>query len=348
MSQEESKSHQLPSSMVSQELGEVNILVKGDVAEVLFTVLMEPSGEEAEGWETGVALDASISMKWAYGKKLEGKIPPELMQEYSSKGWIEAQNLDGLAVKSVNKEAKQDAIARGFLKNSENIMQSLGRNFIEYLSSHLDAHGKTTVVYWACNEGSDYEVIGEIESEACPSLKLEGPVKHSFGKGTNILPVLKYYWNRFEKSKRAMAIFLTDGHIEDFGDVKNFSIEMAKAVEAQEHGFMKCVLVGVGEAISLEQMEELDDLDTGTSVDIWDHKIAKEMRSLLEIFAEVVDENKIVAPTAMIYDDQGNLIKKFADGMPAKVVFEMPVTSKFFDLVVGESKIRQTIQAPQE
>ncbi len=343
----QSKSHQLPSSMVAQELGEVNVHIKEDMAEILFTVLMEPSGEEAEGWETGVALDASISMKWAYGKKLEGKIPPDLMQEYSSKGWIESQNADGLSMKSVNREAKQDAIARGYLKTSENIMESLGRNFIEYLSSHLDSHGKTTVAYWACDDGSAYEVVGDIESDKCASLKLEGPTKHNFGKGTKLLPVLQYYWNRFEKSKRAMAIFLTDGHIEDFEEVKQFSIEMAKAVEKEEHSFMKCVLIGVGEAVSHEQMEELDDLDTGTEVDIWDHKIAKEMRSLLEIFAEVVDENKIVAPTAMIYDDKGNLVKRFSDGMPSKVSFEMPACSTFFDLIVGESKIRQTVQMPK-
>jgi len=36
-------------------------------------------------------------------------------------------------------------------------------------------------------------------------------------------------------------------------------------------------------------MVELDDLDSGVDVDLWDHKLAAEMRVLQEIFAEVVE-----------------------------------------------------------
>ena len=49
-------------------------------------------------------------------------------------------------------------------------------------------------------------------------------------------------------------------------------------------------------------MEELDDLDTGTEVDLWDHKLAAEMRVLQEIFAEVVDKNARVADHGRILD----------------------------------------------
>jgi hypothetical protein len=43
-------------------------------------------------------------------------------------------------------------------------------------------------------------------------------------------------------------------------------------------------------------MEQLDDLpeERDLPVDIWDHKIAKDMRDLKDIFAEVVDEAAIV------------------------------------------------------
>jgi hypothetical protein len=40
------------------------------------------------------------------------------------------------------------------------------------------------------------------------------------------------------------------------------------------------VLIGVGRDVSEYQMRELDDLDTGTDIDLWDHKIASEMRVL--------------------------------------------------------------------
>ena len=44
---------------VAKEFGEVNVKRVKDSLEVLFTVLMEPSGSGAEGWQTGIALDAS-------------------------------------------------------------------------------------------------------------------------------------------------------------------------------------------------------------------------------------------------------------------------------------------------
>jgi hypothetical protein len=79
-------------------------------------------------------------------------------------------------------------------------------------------------------------------------------------------------------------------------------------------------------------------------VDIWDHKIAKEMRSLVEIFAEVVSENKIVAPTAAIYDEAGKLVTRFPDGLPAKVAFTMPANSDAFELEFGGRRIHQSVK----
>ena len=69
----------------------------------------------------------------------------------------------------------------------------------------------------------------------------------------------------------------------------------------------------------------------------------QEMRALKEIFAEVVSENQIVAPTAIIYDDAGDVAVRFADGLPAKVSFRMPPTSNAFELEVGGRRIRQTL-----
>ena len=65
-------SHQLPSSMVAREFGEVNVRRQGGEVEVNFTILMEPDGDMAEGWQTGVALDASASMKGWFGRGLRG------------------------------------------------------------------------------------------------------------------------------------------------------------------------------------------------------------------------------------------------------------------------------------
>ena len=89
-------SHQLPSSMVAKEFGEVNVKCDGGNWEILFTIMKEPDGQEAEGWQTGVALDASGSMQAAFGRGLEdgpaGSPPKSLLEHYHSQGWLEVES----------------------------------------------------------------------------------------------------------------------------------------------------------------------------------------------------------------------------------------------------------------
>ena len=91
-------------------------------------------------------------------------------------------------------------------------------------------------------------------------------------------------------------------------------------------------------------MVELDDLDTGTDVDIWDHKIVAQMKDIMEIFAELVDENTIVADFGKIKDSKGNVVKQFNDGVPAKGYFNLPLDSDYFIFEVGDQTIKQSIK----
>ena len=120
-------------------------------------------------------------------------------------------------------------------------------------------------------------------------------------------------------------------------------MNFAKEIEAGTRNFVKFVLIGVGNSIDESQMEELDDLDTGTSVDIWDHKIAVEMRAVTEIISELVDENRVVAPNATVFDDQGNEVCYFSDGLHGQAEFTMPASSQYFELEVGGTRIKQTV-----
>ena len=91
-------------------------------------------------------------------------------------------------------------------------------------------------------------------------------------------------------------------------------------------------------------MEELDDLDTGTDVDLWDHKLAAEMRVLQEIFAEVVDKNARVSDHGRILDPNGRVVKDYSDtGLPAFLEFEMPAGSSYFTLDVNGQRINQAL-----
>ncbi len=333
--------YQLPRAKVAKEFGEINVKNNGDKIEVLFTILMEPQGKDAEGWQTGVALDASGSMRGFYGRNLLGNIPENLSQEYEQKGWIEVKTQDGKKMKIIQKQAYEDAINKGHLRASDNIVQPLAREFISYLANNLDADGETTVIYWAGGDGSKIEVLGDFTADQCSNIDMNGPVNISFGLGTVLTPAIKYFVDRFKDAKRGMYLFITDGRIDDLEQVKTYTIELAKSIISGKRNLVKCVLIGVGNEIDQQQLEELDDLPTG--VDIWDHKIAEEMSGLIEIFAEVVDENQIVAPTGNIYDSDGNIVKKYTDGLPAKVSFSMNSHCQWFELEVYGQKIRQTV-----
>ncbi|MGM0488460.1 MAG: hypothetical protein ACQESR_17080 [Planctomycetota bacterium] len=89
------KSHQLPSDIVCKEFGEVDIRKLPGKTGVWFTILMEPRGSEAKGWQGGVALDASGSMRDCYGKspnyarKLKEDVPGSVKKGYQKKGWLQ-------------------------------------------------------------------------------------------------------------------------------------------------------------------------------------------------------------------------------------------------------------------
>ncbi|MEX2215213.1 MAG: hypothetical protein WD768_13860 [Phycisphaeraceae bacterium] len=341
------KSKQLPSSMVAKEFGEVNIANDGRTSEISMTILMEPQGSGAEGWQTGMAIDASGSMEGVFGKGLEdnggGSPPTNLLQQYQQRGWLTFIRHEGQDYPILNGDAKSDLVAKGYFKWTANVVEPVCRQVTAYLASQLDADGGTTVIYWACGDGSQIDVIGDLTADDCEMAKFEGPAKYPFGQGTVLTPAVRYFVDRFADAKNGMYIFMTDGELHDLEEVKKYTIKLCKEIAAKKRNPVKCVLIGIGDDINEDQMEELDDLDSGTEVDIWDHKIAKEMRSLMEIFAEVVSENQIVAPSGRIFDDQGTMVKQYTDGLPAKISFSMPASSKSFELEVMGQRIKQSV-----
>lgn len=345
-SSNQQRNYQLPRKIVAKEFGEVNVKKSDQNIQVEFTILMEPQGQEAEGWQTGVALDASASMRNWYGRSLIGSIPESVNAQYEKKGWVKITTQDGKKTNIIQPQAYKDAINKGYLKVSDNIIQPLAQDFISYLASSLDADGGTTVIYWAGDDGSNIEVLGDLTESECKQLQANGPSQMSFGSGTILTPAVKYFVERFTDSPRGMYVFITDGKIEDLEEVKKYTAQLAKQIESGQHNSVKCVLIGVGDEIDKYQLEELDDFQTETEVDIWDHKIAEQMTGLIEIFAEVADENQIVAPTAIIYDSAGNIVKQYADGLPAKVSLNLPLKSNFFELEVYGQRIRQRVISP--
>jgi outer membrane protein OmpA-like peptidoglycan-associated protein len=347
----EVKSWQMPANLVATEFGEVNVWrhrseVSSETAEcrVEFTIAMEPQGKFAEGWRTGLALDASASMKRAYGRKVEARVDPELLTDYIKQGRLRAYLEDGEPIRKIQREAFAEIQERGYEINyTENILQPLVQDFTAYLAGSLDGTGKTSLIYWGCGKGDEIQVLGEFDHASCQQLAIAGPATFKLGKTTKLLPAIAYFANQYHQAQRGIYIFLTDGRIDDLEQVKHYTKELALEITVGKRNYLKLILIGIGNDVDRYQLQELDDFDTGLDIDIWDYKIASEMTSLSQIFAEVVNENQIIAESGSIYDDAGNCVKSYANGLPAKVDFVMRDDSQWFELEVGKQRIRQSV-----
>ena len=295
---------------VVEPFGEVNVHSQPDGSlHVTATILMEP---RREGTQTGIALDGSGSMSNLYGAE-------------ESVGFF--ASLFG---------AKK--------KPQMNEITPVAQKLCAYLARKLDADGGTTCIYWATGPGgSQLEVVGDLTGDEAEKHYF-GPPKN-FGTGTQLLPAVQYFVERFNDAPWGFYIFITDGELHDLEAVKHYSTQLARAVAAGRRKPLKFVLIGVGDHINEDQMEELDDLETGTDVDLWDHKLAAHMRVLQEIFAEVVDKNARVADKGKIFDSQDHVVKNYSDtGLPALLDFTLPAGSSFFVLEVEGKRIQQQLR----
>jgi hypothetical protein len=300
---------------VGDPFGEVNVYPSSSgKVRVVATILMEP---HREGAQTGIALDGSGSMAKLYGVE------------------------DGSRVLSP---------IFGGPKKLTNEITPIAQKLCSYLARKIDADGGTTCIYWAVgNNGGEIEVVGDLRADEAER-HVFGPPR-DFGTGTRLLPAVRYFVERFRSAPWGFYVFITDGELHDLDEVKEYSVRLARDIAARRRSPLKFVLIGVGPSVNETQMEELDDLDSGTPIDLWDHKLAAEMRVLQEIFAEVVDRNARVADNGRILDPHGRVVKDYSDvGLPAYLEFEMPAGAEYFTLEVNGSRVNQVLsdraQAP--
>jgi len=334
---------QIPNNQLHELFGEVNVTAHVDRLDVSATILLEPN---KEGSQTGVALDGSASMKqalgqgWVYASHYDKSVEEKMVA--SGKAYL--RKYDGMSVVQYHQNGWDELLKQGLLVKEPNMVEPIAREVIPYLAEKIDADGGTSVIYWACGDkGDQIEEMGDLTADQARSASYAGP--QNWGEHTHLLPALRYFVERFADAEWGFYVFVTDGRLDDLEAVKNYTADLARRVAAGTAKPIKCVLIGVGEHVDEAQMEQLDDLPdaVGLVVDIWDHKIASTMRDLRDIFAEVVDENAMVAPTGRVFDDAGNVAKTWNDGVPTMLVFSLPVGSKSFTLEVAGQRIEQSI-----
>ena len=333
------RNFQIPNSYLNEAFGELNLTRQENSIDVVLTVLIDPSsGAAGEGWQTGVALDGSASMQGPYGANYawSRQMTEEEVTKLVSEGKGSRTVVDGQPLFNPTEEGFAELQQTGLLQTQPNEVQDVARNAIPYLAEKLDEDGGTTVIYWACGDtGADIEVVADLTADQARESNYGGPA--AWGNGTRLMPAIRYFLDRFNDAQMGFYVFITDGEIEDFEEVKAFTAQLSRDVHSGAVNNTKLVLIGVGNEINRAQMEELDDLpdELNLPVDIWDHKIAVEIRGIADLFAELVDENVMLAPSGKLLGENGETIVNFTDGVPALMKFSLPLTAKSFSLEVS-------------
>ena len=228
-------------------------------------------------------------------------------------------------------------------RGSPNVVSPFVQQMCTYLAQKLDVDGCVSTIYWAAgDDGSQIEEIGSFTADTVQQHTFRGP--KVYGKHTVVMPAIRYFVDKFAQAPWGMYVFITDGRIEDLDDVKKYTKKLAQDIAAGRRNRVKLIMVGVGHRVDESQMEVLDRLNTNTGEKLWDHKVAKDMRNLAEVFTDVVDEQVIVAPHGQILDGSGNLIKDYRDvGVPALLKFTLPAGTSAFQLQIGENSVLQPI-----
>lgn len=294
---------QISSNLVERPFAEVDAWRQSDgTIRVKATILKKPDVENAQ---TGLAIDASRSMAPLFGTP--------------------------------------DSV---FFSGTPNLVEPVARKIAEYLAN-FDSDGETTAIYYACGKfGAQIQFVGEIDAERSRTVKFDKP--KDMGTGTQIVPAINFFMEHFQDTPWLICLFITDGLIDDLEQAKAASKKICEEMAAGTRGFTKFVIIGLGSEFSDASsaasvaLEELDDLDDDPvygveGQDLWDHKIAKDMQSLDEIFAEVVDDNAVLCLGARVTDSNGADVvsedgRSYSDGLPALLRFVMPADSDSFTL----------------
>jgi len=229
--------------------------------------------------------------------------------------------------------------ALGILPELPNRVRPVAQAMSAYLARGSE-DGKVAVIYSATGPaGRDIQVLGDLTIREAEEFPFHRP--DWCGESAQLLPALRYFTDGQQRkdlynARRGMYVFITDGAIEDMDVVKQYCTQLAKDIDAGRRNDLKLVIIGLGDQVDEDQLDELDDLETGTDVDLWDTNLAAEMQGLSQICV-VYDYAMIVVPgDGIIKDPSGNVVEDYRDrGLPALLRFALPPGAKSFSLEVA-------------
>jgi len=227
--------------------------------------------------------------------------------------------------------------------DSKNFVEPVTKAMLKFLAGY-SGDGNVELAYWAVGPGGmEVEDIGSVKYDQIDNLKIRP--KKIMGRQTHLMPIIRHFVDgKLKDAPWAMAVIITDGMVDDMDEVEKWTEQYAVQVDSQKRKLVKLVLIGLGEHVDAGQLERLDNFEASVDVDIWSSKLASEMEALFEIFDEVMSENLMVAQSAKILDNKGNLLTAYNDGLPAKFDFKLKTGATGFKLEIpGQTTIEQSL-----
>ena len=164
-----------------------------------------------------------------------------------------------------------------------------------------------------------------------------------------MLPALNHFAEEYKHAKWTFLLIITDGELQDFEEIKQRSVELIQEIADGKRQHCKFIIIGVGPDINREQLKELDHLSehlisfkTAIS-DLWDSKVAKEMKEIVEIMDEV-DFGITIPGKVKIIDDKGLEILTYTDGFPQRLEFYVREGAKYVTVDIVGQKIHQSLE----
>jgi len=263
-------------------------------------------------------------------------------------GLSKARQTTGVAIEATG--AMQSWFGLGpFSKNMiREVAQSLG-----VLLSSLDRNEGTTFLYWGTNDPGLLQPLGFRTAEQWRSFPFIAP--RTFGHSRHLLPAIKYFTEgihpgtgrRFREgsTSRGIFVFLLDGAIEDFEEVRGYCLKLAEESESDSHP-ITLISVGFGSQFlenSRGQMQALAAQFGRLKTPIFSSVVADELLAVPEVAREAIMANVIVAEMGVVFDASGKEIRRFPSGLPGMFEFYLSANATAFSVNIDGIIHEQTL-----
>ena len=240
-------------------------------------------------------------------------------------------------------------------------VESFIRQAGAFVANYDSDHG--VQVYLCClGDGTGVQDLGNFPQDGLEGLRIDSP---NLGSGTYILPALQRVVKEIVNDSGAdygFIILPTDGEIHDLGElrygpnkqllaksgIKGWAYDMAHLVQAKQHAPFKIVLVGFDNA-SERQMEELDNLDTDTPIDIFNAFFVSDLAGAMDALDSEAVNSEFTICSSGYLEANGQPVVQFETGVPQRIDATVPPGLSMITVVLreGSETQRLDVQLPR-